>query len=110
MAAGVVQIPWYATGFRGDGLEDALTQIAPLALRYGARSYVVYRMHEDRYRFNQLAEFDSKLDFERYWYGEEFIDWRVRHSSSYQIPVVYAWSDLVTAGGLELAALERTEQ
>jgi len=110
MAAGFVQIPWYATGFRADALEEALAQIAPIAMRYGARSYVVYRMREDRYRFNQIAEFESKLDFERYWYGEEFGEWRVTHSSWYQIPVIYGWADRVTVGSLDAAALEPAEQ
>ena len=72
--AGVVHIPWYATGFRGDKLEAALAEIAPIALRYGATSYAVYRYRDDRYKFLQIAEFESKGDWERYWDGPEFID------------------------------------
>lgn len=98
--AGVVHIPWYATGFRGDRLEAALAEIAPVALRYGARSYSVFRYRDDRYKFLQTAEFDSKLDWERYWSGPEFIDFRVLCSSFYQVPVVYGWTDLVCAGAL----------
>ncbi len=98
--AGVVQIPWYATGMRGDKLEAALADIAPVALRYGARSFAVYRFRDDRYKFVQMAEFDSKLDWERYWAGPEFVDFRVLCSSWYQVPVVYGWSDLVVGGAL----------
>ena len=47
--AGVVHIPWYATGFRGDSLEAELQRVAPLATRYGATSYDVYRSRDDRY-------------------------------------------------------------
>jgi len=101
MAAGVVFIPWYATGFRGDGLEAALAEIAPVAMRYGATSYSVYRSRDDRYKFLQTAQFESKTDWERYWYGEEFNRFRSAHSSWYQIPVLYSWEDLVTAGSLE---------
>ena len=43
---------------------------------------------------------DSKLDFERYWMSPEFIDFRVMHSSYYQVPVVYGWTDLVVGGAL----------
>ena len=68
--AGVVHIPWYATVFRGDKLEAALELIAPLALRYGATDYRVYRSRDDRYKFMQMATFEDKLDFERYWYGD----------------------------------------
>jgi hypothetical protein len=98
--AGVVHIPWYATGFRGEAIEQGLAEVAPVALRYGARSYAVYRYRDDRYKFLQTAEFDEKMDFERYWTGPEFTDFRVIHSSYYQVPVVYGWTDLVTGGGL----------
>jgi hypothetical protein len=101
MAAGHVHIPWYATVFRADALQAALEQIAPLALRYGATEYRLYRSRDDRYRFVQDAAFESKLDWERYWYGEDFEAWRAEYSSFYQVPVLYVWHDLVTAGRLE---------
>ena len=47
MAAGVVNIPWYATLFRGDRFAEALGEIAPVALRYGASDYTVYRAQDD---------------------------------------------------------------
>jgi hypothetical protein len=98
--AGVVQIPWYATAFRGDKFEVALEHIAPVALRYGATDYRVYRNRDDRYKFTQMATFEDKLDFERYWYGEEFSAWRTDFSSWFQVPIVYTWSDLVLVGGI----------
>lgn len=98
--AGVVHIPWYATGLRGDKLEQVLAEIAPVAMRYGATSYSVFRYRDDRYKFLQTAAFANKIDWERYWMGPEFIDFRVLHSSWYQIPVVYGWTDVVTAAEL----------
>lgn len=106
--AGVVHIPWYATGLRGDTLEAALAEIAPVAMRYGARSYAVYRYNDDRYKFLQTAEFESKLDWDRYWNSPEFIDFRVLNSSYYQVPVVYGWTDLVISGSLEPATAARS--
>jgi hypothetical protein len=100
MAAGVVHIPWYATVLRGDKLEEALGFIAPLALRYGATDYSVYRSRDDRYKFLQMSTFEDKFDFERYWYGDEFNAWRADYSSWYQVPIVYVWNDLVLSGGL----------
>jgi hypothetical protein len=100
MAAGVVHIPWYATGFRGDQLADALARIAPVAMRYGATDYRVYRSRDDRYKFLQTATFESKLEWERYWSGHEFTDFRIVHQGWYQIPVLYVWNDLVASGGL----------
>ena len=99
--AGVVHIPWYATGFRHDRLADALAGIAPVAIRYGARSYQVHRYRDDLYKFVQMAEFDDKFDFDRYWHGPEFTDFRILASSWYQVPVIYSWSDIVASGTLE---------
>jgi hypothetical protein len=93
---GVVHIPWYATLFRGDRFEE----IAPLALRYGATEYQVYRARDDQYKFLQMARFEEKLDFERYWLGEEFVSWRAEHSNWYQVPILYAYHDLVARGAL----------
>jgi hypothetical protein len=98
---GVVHLPWYATGLRADGLADALTRIAPVAMRYGAIDYTVYRFREDRYKFMQTATFESYIDFARYWEGEEFISFRVNHQGWYQVPILYSWADRISAGGYE---------
>ena len=86
----VFHVPWYATVFRGDSLEQALAEIAPVALRYGASDYALYRLDDDRYRFIQIATFESKHDSELYWHGHEFVAWRADYSSWYQVPVVYS--------------------
>lgn len=98
--AGVVHIPWYATGFRADTLEAALTDVAAVALRYGARTYSLYRSRDDRYKFLQMAEFEDKADWERYWSGPEMTEFRVLTSGWYQVPVLYVWNDLVVSGAL----------
>ena len=98
--AGVVHIPWYATLFRGDKFEVALQEIAPVAQRYGGSEYAIYRSRDDTYKFLQMASFAEKDDFEAYWYGEEFNEWRARYSSWYQVPVLYVWNDLVMRGGV----------
>jgi hypothetical protein len=102
---GTMIVPWYATGFRAEGFELALNEVAAVALRYGASSYAVYRQRDDRYRFQQLAHFERYSDWERYWEGPEMIDFRVRHSSWYQVPVLYGWWDLTASG----AVSEETE-
>lgn len=89
--AGTVIVPWYATGFRANSFEAALNEVAAAALRYGADSYAVYRAQDDRYKFQQLASFAEHLDWDRYWEGAEMTSFRVRHSSWYQVPVLYGW-------------------
>jgi hypothetical protein len=104
MPAGSVHIPWYATFFRGDRFVDALEEIAPLALRYGATSYAVYRSRDDGYKFVHRVDFDEKIQWERYWNGPEFNDWRAKYTSWYQVPVLYVWHDIVSSGVSELVA------
>jgi hypothetical protein len=103
---GIVFVPWYATGFRADALSDALAEIAPVAMRYGATEYAVYRSRDDLYKFTQTATFDTKDDWERYWYGEDFTHFRAVHASWYQVPVLYVWHDLVAGGSLQPQATE----
>ncbi len=98
--AGTVIVPWYATGFRSNGFEEALNEVAAVALRYGATSYAVYRSRDDKYKFQQFATFDEHIDWERYWEGNEMIHFRARHSSWYQVPVLYGWWDQTAAGAV----------
>ncbi|HMD52630.1 MAG TPA: hypothetical protein VKG62_07935 [Solirubrobacteraceae bacterium] len=98
--AGTVIVPWYATGFRKDDFGQALSEVAPTALRYGASSYAVYRAQDDRHKFQQLADFAEHLDWERFWDGPEMTYFRTRYSSWYQVPVLYGWWDLTAGGAL----------
>ena len=94
----VLMVPWYATGFRGDQFETALQEIAPVALRYGATDWSIYRFKEDRYKFQQLATFEDAAQYSLYWNGPEFGAWRADYSGWYQVPVVYNTMTLVAAG------------
>ena len=104
--AGVVHIPWYATGFRGEEMEAALADIAPVALRYGARSYSLFRYRDDRYKFLQTAEFEGKAEMEAYWYGEEFTDFRALASGWYQVPVTYTVAHEIASGAIAHETVE----
>ena len=98
MAGGVVQLPWYATGFRGDDLEAALQELAPLSIRHGATRYMVYRWRDDRYKFLMSAEFPEKSGWEAFWFSAEFTEMRAACSGWYQVPLLYSWADLVSFG------------
>jgi hypothetical protein len=93
--SGVVHIPWYATGFRGDQLEAELVRVSALATRYGATGYAVHRGRDDRYKLLQMLEFEEHTDFDRYWQGPEMIDFRSYCQGWFQVPVLYAWNDIV---------------
>jgi hypothetical protein len=96
--AGVVWIPWYATLFRADAFAAEVTVVAPLALRYGATRYSVQVSQDDRYKIIQMAWFESKSDWYRYWDGPEMIEFRARNSGRFQIPIVYVWHEEIAVG------------
>lgn len=103
MASKAVLVPFYATVFRGDGFEAALQEIAPLSLRYGASGFYIWRSGDDTYKFHCYFDFATKAEWEAFWYGPEFIEWRARYSSWYQIPVVYDFGTVATTGRSEVA-------
>jgi hypothetical protein len=98
--AGIVYVPWYATVFRGDKLEAMVAEIAPTALRYGATGYAVHRNRDDAYKILQMATFEHKLDWDRYWTGPEFVHFRAAAQGLFQVPILYSWNDLVIEGHL----------
>lgn len=100
MAYGVVHLPFYATGFRGDDLEAALSQLAPISLRYGATRYDVYRSRDDRYKFLMAIEFSEKSQWDAFYFGEEFTDMRAACSSWFTVPLLYTWNDVPCRGAL----------
>ena len=96
----VFNVPWYAAGFRGDAFEQALQEIAPVALLSGPPDWSIYRYKDDRYKFQQLATFEDLESYTLYWNGPEFQAWRADYSGWYQVPVVYAPMTLVASGEL----------
>jgi hypothetical protein len=98
--AGVVHIDWYATVLRQKDFAEEVAYVAPLALRYGATEYSVHRSRDDRYKVTQMAWFESKRDWYRYWEGVEMTAFRRRNMGHYTIPITYVWYDELVAGAL----------
>jgi quinol monooxygenase YgiN len=96
--AGIVHLPVYATGFRGDDVETSLQELAPISLRYGATRYEVFRSRDDRYKFLMSIDFEEKSGWDAFWFGEEFTDWRAACATWYTVPLLYVWQDLVARG------------
>jgi hypothetical protein len=98
--ADLVWVQWYATILRKDAFAAAVTEAAPIALRYGATQYAVHVSNDDRYKITQMAWFERKTDWYRYWDGPEMIEFRRRNSGHYQIPVTYVFQDEIATGAL----------
>ena len=100
MAAGIVHIQWYCTVLRQERFAAEVAYVAPLALRYGATQYSVHRSRDDRYKIIQMAWFETKQDWYRYWESIEMTEFRRRNMGHYQIPINYVWHDELVAGAL----------
>jgi hypothetical protein len=103
---GVVVIKWVANPFRGDRFEELWLPMAEAAVRYGAHGWAFFRDKEGLLDFTQLAYFDSKLDFERYWYSEELAAARVEAAGLFQVPVLPTFHSIVGMGALEEQGVE----
>jgi hypothetical protein len=96
--AGFVVINWVANPFRGDKFEEAWTPAAAAATSYGARGWAFTRSKDDPLNFMQIALFEKKIDFERYWYSEEIAEARIGVAGWYQVPLLPIWYQSVGFG------------
>jgi hypothetical protein len=96
----IVEINWVANPFRGDKFQEAWAPAAEAVVHYGARAWAFMRSKDDPLQFTQLAVFDAKIDFERYWYSEETAEARVKASGLYQVPILPIWHRSVSFGAI----------
>ena len=87
----MVIINWVANPFRGDRLEEAWQPAAAAVTNYGARAWAWNRSKDDPLSFMQIAVFEKKIDFERYWYSEDTAEARVAIGGLYQVPLLPVW-------------------
>jgi hypothetical protein len=89
--ASFVVIHWVANPFRGDKFEETWAAAAEAVIRFGAHAWAFTRSKDDPLSFMQLAVFDTKLDFERYWYSDEIAEYRIKCAGLYQVPLLPTW-------------------
>ena len=94
----LVFILWHANPFRGDKFEEAWRPAAQAALDYGASSWAFIRSKDDPLDFIQLASFENKTDFERYWYSEEIAEARITIQGLFQVPLLPTYHSIVGMG------------
>jgi hypothetical protein len=99
----VVLVLWHANPFRGDKFEDAWRPAAAAAIDYGATFWAFLRSKDDPLDFMQIASFESKTEFERYWSSVEIAEARAEASGLYQVPVLPMWLRAVDAGEIASA-------
>jgi hypothetical protein len=94
----MVEIRWVANPFRGDAFAEGWLPAAEAVLDYGATRWAFFRAKDGRLDFIQQAVFESKADFERYWYSERIAQKRVELSGRYQVPILPTFHEILGSG------------
>ena len=69
--AEVCTLDWHIAPFRADRWLDLWEPAAAKMPAYGASSWSLTRSIDDPLAFRQTSIWESRADFERYWYSEE---------------------------------------
>ena len=67
----VCRLDWHIAPFRGERWLDAWEPAAEKCTAYGAKSWSLTRSELDPLAFQQTMVWESKGDFERYWFSQE---------------------------------------
>jgi hypothetical protein len=93
----VCTLDWHINPFRADRFLDLWEPSAAKAPAYGAKSWSLIRSQDDPLAFRQTMIWESRADFERYWYSDEIAQARAVIIDLYDIPLLPAWHTLVAA-------------
>lgn len=95
--AEVCTLDWHIIPLRADRFLDLWEAAAAKAPAYGAKSWSLIRSTDDPLAFRQTMIWESRSDFERYWYSDEIAQARAAIIDLYDIPLLPAWHILVAA-------------
>jgi heme-degrading monooxygenase HmoA len=95
--AEVCVLEWHITPMRADRFLDLWEAAAAKAPAYGAKSWSLTRSTDDPLAFRQTMIWESRSDFERYWYSDEIAQARATIIDLYDIPLLPAWHILIAA-------------
>ncbi len=93
----ICYIEWHVTPWRVDEFLEIWRPAAARALAFGASSWSLTRNIDDPLHIRQASAWESREDFERYWYSEETEAARREAINYYGLPVLPVWHSLVAA-------------
>lgn len=93
----VCRLDWHVTPLRADRWLDIWEPAAAKMPAYGAKSWSLTRSTEDPLAFQQTSVWESRADFERYWYSDEIAAAREASIGLYDLPLLPTWHLLVDA-------------
>jgi hypothetical protein len=95
--AEVNRLDWHISPLRGDRFLDLWEPAAAKMPAYGAKSWSLTRAIDDPLAFQQTSLWESRSDFERYWFSTEIEAARASIIGFYDIPLLPTWHTLLAA-------------
>jgi len=95
--AEVCTLEWHISPFRADRWLDVWEPAAARMPAFGAKSWSLTRSIDDPLRFVQTSVWESRAEFERYWFSDEIEAARAASIDYYDLPVLPTWHTLVAA-------------
>jgi heme-degrading monooxygenase HmoA len=95
--AEVCTLDWHIAPLRADRFLDVWEAAAAKAPAFGAKSWSLIRATDDPLHIRQTMVWESRSDFERYWYSEEIEQARAAVIDLYDIPLLPAWHIVLAA-------------
>jgi hypothetical protein len=93
--AEVCILDWHVTPFRADRWLDVWEPAAAKMPAYGAKSWSLTRSLDDPLSFQQTSVWESRAEFERYWYSEEIEEARAQSVGFYDLLMLPTWHTLL---------------
>lgn len=95
--AEVCILNWHVAPFKADRFLDLWEPAAARMPAFGAKSWSMTRSIDDPLSIQQTSVWESRADFERYWFSEEIETARAAVIDLHGIPILPTWHTLVAA-------------
>ena len=97
-------IDWHVNPFRADLWLEIWRPALDRALAFGATASFITRNEEDPLHFRQVTVWESRADFERYWYSDELSALREEALAYFHKPVLPVWHTLTADAAARASA------
>jgi hypothetical protein len=102
--AEVCTLDWHIAPLRADRWLDVWEPAIAKCAAYGAKSWSLIRSVDDPLHFTQTMVWESRADFERYWYSDEIAKAREDSIAWFGILLLPEWHTLLASEGVTTAA------
>ncbi|MEX0993301.1 MAG: antibiotic biosynthesis monooxygenase [Solirubrobacterales bacterium] len=94
----VATLEFKSAPFRAERFALAYLPAVPTVLDYGARSYTFSRSEEDPERFTHISWWESKKDFEQWWFSQGMQRIRQEIGGLHALPLFPHWGAVLERG------------